>query len=98
MVRLMLTLTPIVCVLASIVFSQSFDNFLADGEPEGIPPTSPQESITEEPPPAIGGTKKGKKGKKKAEEKVRDGTLGEVGGGCVARGYCNKVHTLCAVE
>lgn len=72
MVRLMLTLTPIVCVLASIVFSQSFDNFLTDGEPEGIPLTSTQEQAVEDAPQASSGTKKGKKGKKKADDKVRD--------------------------
>ena len=72
MVRLMLTLTPIVCVLASIVFSQSFDNFLTDGEPEGIPLTSTQEQAVEDAPQASSGTKKGKKGKKKTDDKVRD--------------------------
>lgn len=33
MVRLMLTLTPIVCVFAAIAFSHTFENYLVDDPP-----------------------------------------------------------------
>ena len=35
MVRLMLTLTPIVCVLAAIAFSKTFEIYLKDESPKG---------------------------------------------------------------
>ena len=82
----MLTLTPIVCVLASIVFSQSFDNFLTDGEPERIPLTSNQEPEVEDTPQASSGAKKVKKGKKKTEDKVSD--TGRIPCGCIQCAVC----------
>lgn len=33
MVRLMLTLTPVVCILAAIAFSVTLDNYLVDDRP-----------------------------------------------------------------
>lgn len=35
MVRLMLTLTPVVCVLAAIAFSKTFEIYLKDDSPKG---------------------------------------------------------------
>ena len=69
MVRLMLTLTPIVCVLASIVFSRTFDNHLYEGEPPEV--STPSPTVAETPvsvPERPSSVKKGKK--KKKDEKV----------------------------
>ena len=69
MVRLMLTLTPIVCVLSAIVFSKTFDNHLYEGElPEDVPPvqTAAETPTTSQDRPSS--AKKGKR--KKKEEKV----------------------------
>lgn len=41
MVRLMLTLTPVVCILAAIAFSVTLDNYLVDDKPPTK--TEPQE-------------------------------------------------------
>ena len=43
MVRLMLTLTPVVCILAAIAFSVTLDNYLVDDRP-------PENKDTEEEP------------------------------------------------
>ena len=67
MVRLMLTLTPIVCVLASIVFSKTFDTHLYEGEtPEDAPPVS--SATTDTTPGTVERPSSGKKGKKKKKE------------------------------
>ena len=72
MVRLMLTLTPIVCVLASVTFSRTFDAFLGDEdlqppiETQGKTGTGETSETAEPSSPVV--SKKGKK--KRKEEKV----------------------------
>ena len=44
MVRLMLTLTPIVCVLAAIAFSKIFEIYLKDDNPKPASKTSSEET------------------------------------------------------
>ena len=46
MVRLMLTLTPVVCILAAIAFSVTLDNYLVDDRPsEGKDAVTEQASV-----------------------------------------------------
>ena len=45
MVRLMLTLTPVVCVLAAIAFSVTLDNYLLD---DRLPPVKSGEAKSNE--------------------------------------------------
>ena len=45
MVRLMLTLTPVVCILAAIGFSRTLDRYLNDQEEE--PPKEPKSKVPE---------------------------------------------------
>ena len=46
MVRLMLTLTPVVCILAAIAFSVTLDNYLVDDRPsEGKDAVAEQASV-----------------------------------------------------
>ena len=44
MVRLMLTLTPVVCILAAIAFSKTFAIYLKD---EGVKPPKEEEPVKE---------------------------------------------------
>ncbi|KAK3105925.1 hypothetical protein FSP39_008689 [Pinctada imbricata] len=71
MVRLMLTLTPIVCVLASIAFSRTFEIYLKDDAPKS------QSKVEEEEPPdskndrlydKVGKTKKTKEERPKDQD------------------------------
>lgn len=47
MVRLMLTLTPIVCVFAAIAFSHTFENYLKDDPVPGSEVKSSNDSTSE---------------------------------------------------
>lgn len=48
MVRLMLTLTPVVCILAAIAFSVTLDNYLVDEKP--VTPPDEEKPPNEEQP------------------------------------------------
>ncbi|XP_031565858.1 dolichyl-diphosphooligosaccharide--protein glycosyltransferase subunit STT3B-like isoform X2 [Actinia tenebrosa] len=71
MVRLMLTLTPVVCILAAIAFSVTLDNYLVDDKP----PTKAESEGKEKRTP---GTKQKSKNKKQdsVEEEDDGGILG----------------------
>ena len=47
MVRLMLTLTPVVCILAAIAFSVTLDNYLVDDRPSENKDTEANEADAE---------------------------------------------------
>ncbi|XP_046331278.1 dolichyl-diphosphooligosaccharide--protein glycosyltransferase subunit STT3B-like isoform X1 [Haliotis rufescens] len=72
MVRLMLTLTPIVCVLAAIAFSKTFEIYLKDDTPKSHRSTSEenQENKNDRLYDKVGKTKKVKEDKPKDEESV----------------------------
>ncbi|XP_076455987.1 dolichyl-diphosphooligosaccharide--protein glycosyltransferase subunit STT3B-like [Babylonia areolata] len=70
MVRLMLTLTPVVCVLAAIAFSKTFEIYLKDESPKGSQKNSEDgsDSRNERLYDKVGKTKKVKEDKPKEEE------------------------------
>nr|KAG5703788.1 hypothetical protein BaRGS_009586 [Batillaria attramentaria] len=70
MVRLMLTLTPVVCVLAAIAFSKTFEIYLKDDTPKSQQKNSEEgsESRNDRLYDKVGKTKKVKEDKPKEEE------------------------------